>query len=78
MIFFKRLKSIYYLKNMLLTFSLIIEYIYSHYWVVCYNTVITMFLRPLSNTLVERLDKPRRVIQTLIGPQQKGKTTIAR
>jgi len=37
-----------------------------------------MFLRPVSNTLTERLDEPRRFIQTLIGPRQTGKTTIAR
>lgn len=37
-----------------------------------------MFLRPISNTLVERLDEPRRFIQALIGPRQTGKTTIAR
>jgi predicted AAA+ superfamily ATPase len=37
-----------------------------------------MFLRPISNILVERLDEPRRFIQALIGPRQTGKTTIAR
>jgi predicted AAA+ superfamily ATPase len=37
-----------------------------------------MFLRPISNTLVERLDEPRRFIQALIGPRKTGKTTIAR
>ena len=37
-----------------------------------------MFLRPISNTLSERLDEPRRFIQALIGPRQTGKTTIAR
>ena len=39
---------------------------------------MTMFLRPISNTLVERLEEPRRFIQALIGPRQTGKTTIAR
>jgi len=37
-----------------------------------------MFLRPISNTLSERLEEPRRFIQTLIGPRQTGKTTVAR
>lgn len=37
-----------------------------------------MFLRPISNVLIERLDEPRKFIQTLIGPRQTGKTTIAR
>jgi hypothetical protein len=37
-----------------------------------------MFLRPISNILVERLDEPRRFIQALIGPRQTGKATIAR
>ena len=37
-----------------------------------------MFLRPVYNTLSERLDEPRRFIQALIGPRQTGKTTIAR
>ena len=37
-----------------------------------------MFLRPISNTLSERLEEPRRFIQALIGPRQTGKTTVAR
>lgn len=37
-----------------------------------------MFLRPVSHTLSERLNEPRRFIQALIGPRQTGKTTIAR
>ena len=37
-----------------------------------------MFLRPIADTLVERLYEPRRFIQALIGPRQTGKTTIAR
>ena len=37
-----------------------------------------MFLRPISNTLSERLAEPRRFIQALIGPRQTGKTTVAR
>lgn len=37
-----------------------------------------MFLRPISKTLSERLDEPRRFIQALIGPRQTGKTTMAR
>jgi predicted AAA+ superfamily ATPase len=37
-----------------------------------------MFLRPISNTLLQRLNEPRRFIQALIGPRQTGKTTVAR
>lgn len=37
-----------------------------------------MFLRPISNILVERPGERRRFIQALIGPRQTGKTTIAR
>jgi len=37
-----------------------------------------MFLRPVSQILSNRLNEPRRFIQTLIGPRQTGKTTIAR
>jgi len=37
-----------------------------------------MFFRPISNTLTERLEEPRRFIQALIGPRQTGKTTVAR
>jgi hypothetical protein len=37
-----------------------------------------MFLRPISNVLIQRLHEPRRFIQALIGPRQTGKTTIAR
>jgi len=37
-----------------------------------------MFLRPISSTLSERLEEPRRFIQALIGPRQTGKTTVAR
>ena len=37
-----------------------------------------MFLRPISQVLSNRLNEPRRFIQTLIGPRQTGKTTIAR
>jgi predicted AAA+ superfamily ATPase len=37
-----------------------------------------MFLRPISSILLGRLDEPRRFIQTLIGPRQTGKTTLAR
>jgi len=37
-----------------------------------------MFLRPICDTLSERLAEPRRFIQALIGPRQTGKTTVAR
>lgn len=37
-----------------------------------------MFLRPISQVLIKRLEEPRRFIQALIGPRQTGKTTIAR
>ena len=37
-----------------------------------------MFLMPISKTLSERLDEPRRFIQALIVPRQTGKTTMAR
>lgn len=37
-----------------------------------------MFLRPISQVLLDRLNEPRRFIQALIGPRQTGKTTIAR
>ncbi len=37
-----------------------------------------MFLRPISQILLDRLNEPRRFIQALIGPRQTGKTTIAR
>jgi len=37
-----------------------------------------MFLRPISATLLGRLNEKRRFIQALIGPRQTGKTTIAR
>ena len=36
-----------------------------------------MFLRPIANTLSDRLNEPRRFIQVLIGPRQTGKTTTA-
>ena len=37
-----------------------------------------MFLRPISSILLGRLAEPRRFIQTLMGPRQTGKTTMAR
>lgn len=37
-----------------------------------------MFLRPISSTLSDRLNEPRRFIQALTGPRQTGKTTMAR
>lgn len=36
-----------------------------------------MFLRPISTTLLDRLNEKRRFIQALIGPRQTGKTTLA-
>ena len=36
-----------------------------------------MFLRPISATLLDRLNDKRRFIQALIGPRQTGKTTLA-
>src|SRR5215203_1254034 len=34
--------------------------------------------RKIFNTLLSRLQEPRRFIQSLIGPRQVGKTTLAR
>lgn len=36
------------------------------------------FRRPLVNTLVERMNEPRRYLQMLIGPRQTGKSTALR
>jgi len=36
-----------------------------------------MLKRPIFNTLIERLQEPRRFIQVLLGPRQVGKTTLA-
>ena len=37
-----------------------------------------MFKRPAFQTLLKRLQEPRRFIQVIAGPRQTGKTTIAR
>jgi len=37
-----------------------------------------MFKRPVFQTLLKRLQEPRRFIQVIAGPRQTGKTTIAR
>ncbi len=38
----------------------------------------TAYIRPVIETVVDRLKEPRRFIQVLAGPRQVGKTTLAR